>query len=1178
MALASYILGFSGVGFATRCWQLAIERRNVFDNFSGHLIAVGAFGTAGYLLHGVSERQQSALEQRKQVLVANREKQQSRLLLAMSNQLKREGSDGVKEAVSATTTTPKTTSSPPQKKQKTQKPNRRQEAVDERKAWTKSWAGLPKASEIAPSDAPKLPKRKCAVIVGFCGTGYNGMQIQSHENTKTIEGDIFMAMVKAGVISADNSTDPGKVNLQRAARTDASVHAASNLISLKIIVDLPDNRDVVEAINEHLPPHIRIWGYVRTQNSFDARTSCDSRSYEYLLPSYVFIPPAPWTVLGKRLGTTDAFWEGVDEKESIESMMQRKRAWRIPQHTLDKARDTLQHFSGSHNFWSYTIGKGYNERSAQRFMKELSIKDPFLVEGNEWISVRFYGQSFMLHQIRKMIFMLVNVTRTPTPPTLIDRTYSSTPIVVPKAPGLGLLLEAPFFNVYNKRVQENNEHVEKGLEDRVKKAIEKAHKQQSKEKEANEEGKEAKKWPTDEEIRQETLKQAIGDKREKIDFEQYHDKIEEFKHKHIYTRLRHEEVSGNVYSKWTGTIDTHDGEQLDYLNAEGVIPDSAVKSGRKGLKGGQNASLDGADVKSETKTETQPQPHATLDDSDNEESYDKKALKSAKAYGKRVPSQLQSTWDTQVLPRVYAVVQDTYALLSKPSLETVVPLAISIVLIYATVISLYNTAKFVIRTAIFIMKWTVIVGVVVAIIQLSSRYTGKDVSSIVTASTPSLLSLFYDSKSSKKKKSPPRHTSYSGYSSSPKRKTKKTKEDVNELINTLNAFYFSCSSTLIFSFFYQTMLVGGIELDDKVVYTIAGLGVALGLYASTHMRTASDIVTQPTAAKNKKGGNKKKGKKEVTDGAGGAGAATATAKKQKQKQKQPEKQQAQPQPQTQPTKKNKAAEPTQTTSKKNKQPPTNTPAKLSVPEFNDVDAGEWTTISKKKAATPTTEKAALLEEADSQQTHQSNKDTATHSETPSQPQTDAWERHAAVPATAALDAHSGIYHDGDWSWSEKNNGDTTTNANVKSINAPLAESTLLKTHNQISVDDMIDTAIQPSSAQPRVMRITKEAKHASAADDGWTMAGAGSKKSVVRDETAAPPPQPQQPSQEEQTKKQRQNAKKKEAKAALKDLNEKQRQETLQKHRQNQSGVMKTSSKNPWEVLARRGDSDLIWD
>lgn len=410
------------------------------------------------------------------------------------------------------------------------------------------------------------------------------------------------------------------MNLQRAARTDASVHAASNLISLKMIVELPDKEDVVAAINAHLPPHIRIWGYVRTQNSFDARTSCDSRSYEYLLPSYVFIPPAPWTNLGKRLQTQHSFWDGVDETESIESMMQRKRAYRIDSDTLAKARETLQHFLGSHNFWSYTIGKSFNEKSAQRFMKELEIRDPFLVEGNEWVSVRFYGQSFMLHQIRKMIFMLVNVTRTPTPPSLIDRTYSATPIVVPKAPGLGLLLEAPFFNVYNKRVRENNDAVLKGAEDRVKKATEKAHKQQSKEKES---GDEEKQYPSDEQIREDTLKQLHGDKKEVIDFEQYKTQIDAFKHEFIYTRLRHEEVVGNVYSRWTGMIDTHEGEQLNYLNPEGVIPESAVRSGRKGMKGGQNASLDGADVK----------PTKQLDDSDNEDSYDKKALKSGELEG-----------------------------------------------------------------------------------------------------------------------------------------------------------------------------------------------------------------------------------------------------------------------------------------------------------------------------------------------------------------------------------------------------------------------------------------------------------------------------------------------------------------------------------------------------------------
>ncbi|CAG8464711.1 11324_t:CDS:2 [Ambispora leptoticha] len=79
---------------------------------------------------------------------------------------------------------------------------------------------------------PRKPKRKVAALVGFCGTGYQGMQI--NPGAKTIEEELFKAFVAAGAISKDNSDDPKKVGLMRAARTDKGVHAAGNVISLKI--------------------------------------------------------------------------------------------------------------------------------------------------------------------------------------------------------------------------------------------------------------------------------------------------------------------------------------------------------------------------------------------------------------------------------------------------------------------------------------------------------------------------------------------------------------------------------------------------------------------------------------------------------------------------------------------------------------------------------------------------------------------------------------------------------------------------------------------------------------------------------------------------------------------------------------------------------------------------------
>jgi len=89
---------------------------------------------------------------------------------------------------------------------------------------------------------------------------------------RTIEGVLFDAFVRVGAVSSDNADDPTKVNLGRAARTDAGVHAAGNLVSLKLITQIPGVPDVVAAINRLLPPEIRIWSIVRVQNSFNART------------------------------------------------------------------------------------------------------------------------------------------------------------------------------------------------------------------------------------------------------------------------------------------------------------------------------------------------------------------------------------------------------------------------------------------------------------------------------------------------------------------------------------------------------------------------------------------------------------------------------------------------------------------------------------------------------------------------------------------------------------------------------------------------------------------------------------------------------------------------------------------------------------------------------------------
>ncbi|PIL24877.1 hypothetical protein GSI_12764 [Ganoderma sinense ZZ0214-1] len=204
-------------------------------------------------------------------------------------------------------------------------------------------------AENGESKAPRLPKRQCALLIGFCGDGFNGMQIQPDPKTRTIEGVLFDALIKVGAVSKDNSDNPTKVKLGRAARTDAGVHAAGNVVSMKLINIIPGVPDLVSRINKELPPEIRLWSILRVQNSFNARTTCDSRKYTYFFPSYLMIPPKPGSGLSNTLkaqGTecpAHPFWEDVNNEQQATAQddLQRKRT---PPHLLEEMYGPRQIF------------------------------------------------------------------------------------------------------------------------------------------------------------------------------------------------------------------------------------------------------------------------------------------------------------------------------------------------------------------------------------------------------------------------------------------------------------------------------------------------------------------------------------------------------------------------------------------------------------------------------------------------------------------------------------------------------------------------------------------------------------------------------------------------------------------------------------------------------------------
>ena len=467
---------------------------------------------------------------------------------------------------------------------------------------------------------------------------------------------MFSAFVAAGAVSKANADDPKKSSLVRCARTDKGVHAAGNLISMKLIIE---DTDIVRKINEKLSSQIRVFGIERTNSSFNAYQLCDSRIYEYLIPTHCFIPPHPSSYLGKKLielakegndyeefekrqSEASGFWietedrfikpildqldpvtrslvlkalydavekpdlkldlvntvipeisdeqdlkispvqdkpeneallyradSGISLNESVEKPQKQistglpasnssinaeitiatmadasigaqtpiskesnllgkaedisskdegterkpedqarldlairqlkaayiaaKKAYRIHPDRLAKVHSVLSRYEGSRNFHNYTISKAFSDPSAKRFIKSFVVNgEPKIINNTEWLSLKVHGQSFMMHQIRKMVSMVALVIRSGCHEGRLQDSWMQEKIIIPKSPGSGLLLERPVFEYYNEHLDEGND-------------------------------------------------------RKSIDFQKYATEMEEFKQREIYQRIFREEERDNQY-------------------------------------------------------------------------------------------------------------------------------------------------------------------------------------------------------------------------------------------------------------------------------------------------------------------------------------------------------------------------------------------------------------------------------------------------------------------------------------------------------------------------------------------------------------------------------------------------------------------------------------------------------
>lgn len=280
----------------------------------------------------------------------------------------------------------------------------------------------------SPTRNRTVVKKKVALLIGYDGANYHG--IQKNSGVETVSDALERALHAAGAISDDNFGSLEKIKWQAAARTDRGVSAVGNLVSAKLQLRREEVEAghaftrTVERVNAALPLDVVLFGVKNVTNSFSARSSCGERWYEYMLPM-----------------------SALHGAASPERFCQ-----------------VLKRFEGSHWFHNYTVGVNHSippPPQAQRCIRMARCDlDPLFLQGppedlafkDGWVRVQVRGQSFLLHQIRKMVSLALLTVNGHVPEDSIQRSFDTKTLInVPPAPAEGLFLDSCHFDWYNER-------------------------------------------------------------------------------------------------------------------------------------------------------------------------------------------------------------------------------------------------------------------------------------------------------------------------------------------------------------------------------------------------------------------------------------------------------------------------------------------------------------------------------------------------------------------------------------------------------------------------------------------------------------------------------------------------------------------------------------------------------
>ena len=201
------------------------------------------------------------------------------------------------------------------------------------------------------------------ITFSYDGTNFNGYQRQ--EGLRTIQEEMENALkyINGGKDTILNSSG----------RTDKGVHALCAKAHVDINVDITEYK-LMRAMNSNLPSDIHVIKTEIVDKDFHARYMVKEKEYQYKLNMGEYNPCMRNLVYqyGKRLD-------------------------------IQKMKEAIEYFLGTHNFKSFTPNKDKRENYIR------TINYVSITEKDNILTFTFRGDGFIKYQIRNMVGYLIKV-------------------------------------------------------------------------------------------------------------------------------------------------------------------------------------------------------------------------------------------------------------------------------------------------------------------------------------------------------------------------------------------------------------------------------------------------------------------------------------------------------------------------------------------------------------------------------------------------------------------------------------------------------------------------------------------------------------------------------------------------------------------------------------------------